>query len=209
MHLTNTGINEKSRKYRFPKNFTDETANKWSLATYRKFLKKKKININIIFEKIKDIIIKTIISGQISIINLESKMRVEDRSMFNVFGFDVIIDDKLNPSLLEVNSRPSMNFYDKMDKVVKTNIMVDTLNIVGIVPFSHEFRYKSFDLDIFFKKKVDDRVNNALCELTRPRGDFELIFPLKSNINKYKKFFLNEDNLENKMFWEQIMKPKK
>ena len=209
IHLTNTGINEKNRKYRFPKNFTDESANKWSLATYKKYLKNQKININKIFIKIKDIIIKTIISGQYRIIDLESKMNVEDRSMFNVLGFDVIIDDKLNPSLLEVNSRPSLHIYDKMDTIVKTNILVDTLNIVGIVPFSHEFRYKSFDLDSIFKKKVDDRVNNALCELTRPRGDFELIFPLKNNINKYKKFFLNEDNIENTMFWEQIMKPKK
>ena len=208
-HLTNTGINEMNRKYRFPKNFTDESANKWSLATYRKYLKKNKININTIFGKIKDIIIKTVISGQTPIIDLETKMKVEDRSMFNVLGFDIIIDDKLNPTLLEVNSRPSLRIYDSMDKIVKINIFVDTLNIVGIVPFSHEFKYKSFDFDTIYQKKEDDRVNNALCELTRPRGDFELIFPFKSNINKYKKYFLKEENLENKMFWDQIMNPKK
>ena len=210
IHLTNTGLNVRNKKYRYPKNFTDDTANKWSLATYRKYMKKQKININKIFGKIKDIIIKTIISGQTPIINLESKMKVDDRSMFNVFGFDIIIDDKLNPSLLEVNSRPTLHIYDNMDKIIKTNIIVDTLNIVGIVPFSHELKYRSFDLDSFYKKGEDDRVNNALCELTRPRGDFELIFPLKNNINKYRKFFLNEkENSENKMFWEQIMKPKK
>ena len=71
--------------------------------------------------------------------------------------------------------------------------------------FILSFCFSEINLQITRNK----RVNNALCELTRPRGDFELIFPLKNNINKYKKFFLNEDNIENTMFWEQIMKPKK
>ena len=31
----------------------------------------------------------------------------------------------------------------------------------------------------------------ALCELERPRGDYELIFTTRKNIQKYKKFFGN------------------
>ena len=190
-HLTNTGINVRNKKYHYAESSDDEVANKWNFATYRKYLKKRKISSKTIFGKIKDIIIKTIISGINPIIDLESRINVSDRNMFNIFGFDVLIDKELNPTLLEVNSRPSMNIYDSMDKIIKTNLLVDALNIVGIVPFSHERRFKSFDLDYVYKKKVNSRVNNALCELTRPRGDFELIFPLKSNINKYKKYFLD------------------
>ena len=58
------------------------------------------------------------------------------------------------------------------------------------------FKYKNFN--------VEDNVNNALCELTRPRGDYELIFPLKSNINTYKKYFRNINTKENELFWEKI-----
>ena len=32
-------------------------------------------------------------------------------------------------------------------------------------------------------------INNAFWELTRPRGDYELMFTIKNNINKYKKYF--------------------
>ena len=208
-HLTNTGINVRNKKYHYAENSSDELANKWNFATYKKYLKKHKISSKTIFAKIKDIIIKTIISGINPIIDLESRINIDDRSMFNIFGFDVLIDKELNPTLLEVNSRPSMKIYDSMDKIIKTNLLVDTLNIVGIVPFSHERRFKSFDLDYIYKKKVNARVNNAYCELTRPRGDFELIFPLKSNINKYKKYFLEKENSENKIFWKKILEPKK
>ena len=208
-HLTNTGINVRNKKYHYAENSSDELANKWNFATYKKYLKKHKISSKSIFAKIKDLIIKTIISGINPIIDLESRINLDDRSMFNIFGFDVLIDKELNPTLLEVNSRPSMKIYDSMDKIIKTNLLVDSLNIVGIVPFSHERRFKSFDLDYIYKKKVNARVNNAYCELTRPRGDFELIFPLKSNINKYKKYFLEGESSENKIFWKKILEPKK
>lgn len=52
------------------------------------------------------------------------------------------------------------------------------------------------------KKRVDD----ALCELTRPRGDYELIFPLKNNIDKYSKYFFYDKGNENEMLWKEIIK---
>ena len=64
--------------------------------------------------------------------------------MFNLFGFDILINDNLNPILLEVNTRPFMHIYDCMDKIIKTNLFIDALNIIGITPFSHERKYKSF-----------------------------------------------------------------
>ena len=50
---------------------------------------------------------------------------------------------------------------------------------------------------------VKESVENALCELTRPRGDYELIFPLSSNIEIYKKYFKNKIE-ENEIFWKKI-----
>ena len=207
VHLTNTAINTQNKDYVYPKSTDDSSANKWNLNTYRKYLKSKKINSTIIFDKIKDIVIKTIISGQRTMVNTTNELNLNDRNMFNVFGFDILITDKLEPSLLEVNTRPFMYIYDKMDKIIKTNLFVDTLNIVGITPFSHEKNFKSFDKDTY-KSKINDIVENAFCELTRPRGDFELIFPLKNNIEKYKKFFFRKVTKENKMLWDKVLKDK-
>ena len=206
IHLTNTAINKNSENYAYPKNINDENANKWNLQTYRKFLKEKNIDNDLLFSKIKDIIIKTIISGQSALVNIISKINITNKSMFNLFGFDILIDSNYNPILLEVNTRPFMYIYDVMDKQIKTNLFIDTLNIVGLIPFSHEKNYKAFDRSNPIKDTVMDDVDYAICELTKPRGDFELIFPLKSNIQNYKKLFFKNVSNENKLFWDAIMK---
>ena len=206
IHLTNTAINQHNSHYSYPKNTNDESANKWNLNTYKNYLKKENIDIDIIFERIKDIVIKTIISGQKKIVNITSELNINDRSMFNLFGFDILIDNNFNPSLLEVNTRPFMYIYDQMDKIIKVNLFVDTLNIIGITPFSHQKKNKSYDKDSIYNNKVTESINYAYCELTRPRGDFELIFPLKENIRKYRRFFFKNASPENKMFWKMIKK---
>mgnify|MGYP002624626358 CR=1 FL=1 len=207
IHLTNTAINHGNEDYVYPKNSSDSSANKWNLNTYRKYLMSKKINSSLIFEKIKDIVIKTIISGQRTMINITNELNLDDRYMFNVLGFDILITSKLEPALLEVNTRPFMYIYDKMDKIIKTNLFIDTLNIVGITPFSHQKNYKSFDKDTY-KSKINDIVENAFCELTRPKGDFELIFPLKNNIKKYRKLFFRKATIENIKLWDKVLKDK-
>jgi hypothetical protein len=207
VHLTNTAINTQNKDYVYPKSTDDSSANKWNLNTYRKYLKSQKINSTLIFEQIKDIVVKTIISGQRTMINTTNELNLDDRNMFNLFGFDILITDNLKPYLLEVNTRPFMHIYDKMDKIIKTNLFVDTLNIVGITPFSHDKNSKSFDKDTY-KSKIIDIVENAFCELTRPRGDFELIFPLKNNINIYRKFFFRKVTRENTMLWSKVLKDK-
>ena len=98
-----------------------------------------------------------------------------------------------------------MGINNKVDEKIKTNLFFDTLNIIGIIPFSYEIKYKTLDKEFKFKNNVEELVNNAFCELNRPRGDNELIFPLKENIEKYKKYFIN-NNDENVKLWEKIIK---
>jgi len=96
-----------------------------------------------------------------------------------------------------------MTIYNKIDKYIKTNLFIDTLNLIGIVPFSHINNFNTFYKEFNFKNKIDEEVNNAYCEFRRPRGDYQLIFPLKTNINIYKKYFIN-NNQENIKLWEII-----
>jgi hypothetical protein len=205
-HLTNTAVNIGHKKIRKPKNTNDENSNEWYLHTYRNYLKRNKINVDSIFDKIKDIIIKTIISGQEKIIKTTSQLKLNDMNMFNLFGFDIIINNNFIPYLLEVNTRPSMASYNNFDKIIKSNLFADTLNIAGITLFSHQKNYRAFDKDIYSNNSIQNMVDNAVCELTRPRGDYELIFPLKKNIDEYKKYFYKGVRLENKLFWEEIKK---
>lgn len=53
---------------------------------------------------------------------------------FELLGFDILIDDNLNPWLLEVNLSPSLNCDSPLDQKVKGNLIADLFTLAGIVP---------------------------------------------------------------------------
>ena len=127
---------------------------------------------------------------------------MNDINFYDVLGYDILIKDNYDPILLEINTGPTKTFYGDIDKDVYINLVIDTLNLVGISLFSknsiHKYliKHKKYD--------VKDYANKGLCELERSRGDYELIFPLKNNINQYKKYFRNINCEENEIFWKII-----
>ena len=201
VHLTNTGINSGSKDFIIPNNTNNENANIWNLQTYENYLNKINVDYNKLKNKIKDIIIKSMISVYKNLTIELDNYDQNDINFYDVLGYDIIITNKYDPILLEINSGPSTFIHNELDKPIKTNLIVDTLNIVGISPFSKNI---IFNKNKKLKIDAEYNVKNAFCELTRPKGDFELIFPLKDNINIYKKFFQARNNEENKLFWEEI-----
>jgi tubulin polyglutamylase TTLL4 len=55
---------------------------------------------------------------------------------FELYGFDVIIDEDFRPWLLEVNVLPSYSSSSNLDKVIKTSLLSDVFNTIGIVPYN-------------------------------------------------------------------------
>ena len=86
-----------------------------------------------IFKKIEDIIIKTIISGE-NVINNATEMFVPySNNCFELLGFDILIDDTFEPWLLEVNLSPSLNCDSPLDQKIKSNLIADLFNLAGMV----------------------------------------------------------------------------
>ena len=203
VHLTNTGVNSINKDFIIPDNTSNEEANIWNLHMYEKRLKKMNVDYNELKHKIHDIIIKSIISVYKNLTLEQSQNDLNDINFYDLLGYDIIITKDFEPILLEINSGPSIVYHNQLDKPIKTNLLVDTLNLVGISMFNKNilvYRNKKI------KNNVKFNVQNAICELNRPRGDYELIFPLKENINKYKKYFKGKNSEENEMFWNIIQK---
>ncbi|EUB61790.1 putative tubulin polyglutamylase TTLL1 [Echinococcus granulosus] len=53
-----------------------------------------------------------------------------DRHCFECYGYDIIIDDKLKPWLIEINASPSLSSTTQLDRIMKYKLIDDVLNIV-------------------------------------------------------------------------------
>jgi len=87
-----------------------------------------------IFMKIKDLCIKTLMSVEPEIAYQTSSVMKNARykgQCYEVYGFDVIIDENFRPWLLEVNVAPSLSSSSPYDKMVKTILLSDTLHLSG------------------------------------------------------------------------------
>lgn len=57
---------------------------------------------------------------------------------FELFGYDVLIDQELQCWLIEVNSSPSLHREFLIDGIVKNTLIDDVLKIVNPLKFDHE-----------------------------------------------------------------------
>jgi D-alanine-D-alanine ligase-like ATP-grasp enzyme len=56
---------------------------------------------------------------------------------FQVLGFDVLIDNKFKPYLLEVNASPSFGTDSSLDYKIKKNVIADAFQMLN---FNYEKR---------------------------------------------------------------------
>ena len=211
-HLTNVAVNEKNtEEYKKAVDADSDEGSKWSLQVYENYCKENNIDYKHIRQQMADIAIKSILSVLNQFYDRIKEYGTMDRNHFKLFGFDYLLDDNLKVHLLEINDRPSLLMGDINDRKLKPQLVADCLNIVGITPYSHDYKddFATWENKYFEQfgeegpDTLEDIINSSICELGRPRGRFDLIFPLKDNINYYKKFFTREYK-ENILFWRHL-----
>ena len=206
IHVTNYSVNKALDILRKGEQEIDFEI-KWSLLALKGYFLEKKINFEPIWKRIKDIVIKTILSVfDLSTPALKS-FKLTSCNLFELYGFDIILDNQLNPWLLEVNINHSLNCDMDVDTKVKSKLITDILNIIGLIPFTHDKREKPLDKDNYYVSSIDEAVTESLCEFVRPTGGFERIFPLKENIEEYRKF-IDKPGEQNLTLWEDMLKYK-
>lgn len=96
------------------------------------------IDVEALFTEIKSIVIKTCISAETHIYNLLSRSTRYKNLCFELYGFDILIDENVRPWLLEVNVQPSLSSSSPLDKKIKTSLMSDVFNTIGIIPYNRK-----------------------------------------------------------------------
>lgn len=206
-------------------------SSKWSLQELREFFKTEGLDYELMMLRIEDLIIKTLIAVEPVIVsawhegaNFAGSSSAQplrgvgpNQTCFEIYGFDVIIDQALEPWLLEVNTCPSFSSSSPLDKRIKTKLIADVLTLVGLRPFKHELieaameherenqvlgrqsnlqnRAKSYNIRSLAECRLMDfgeaewtTILDTHDEFMR-RGSLERIFPTAETVDRYQKFF--------------------
>eukprot|EP00949_MAST-11_sp_MAST-11-sp1_P000951 g951.t1 len=137
IHLTNYSVNKQNKD--FVKNEREEEdgrGSKWSLRALRQRLRKMGIDDNAIWKEIHEVIAMAFISIEAQV-NAAIDMFVpfKNQNCFQLFGFDILIDQDLHPNLIEINFSPSLACGTPLDLGVKSRVIADTLSLAGIQPW--------------------------------------------------------------------------
>ncbi|XP_006617596.2 probable tubulin polyglutamylase TTLL9 [Apis dorsata] len=140
VHLTNMAIQLKihgdEKKNHSKKGY------KWALIKVREYLTARHgpKEVEILFQRIAGVIMASLLSVQ-SVI-------MQGRNSFELYGYDILLDEDLKPWLLEVNASPALTGTDSEDYRLKFDLLDDTLNILDFEGrfCGRETRIGGFDL---------------------------------------------------------------
>ena len=206
-HLTNYAVNKNNKNYiQNDSPFeVDYNSSKWTLTSLKQYLEENGINSDLIFEKIDDIIIKTFISCENNLVNAISKYCSYQENCFELYGFDILIDEHLNCWLMEVNLSPNLHFDAAIDLKIKGEMIAEIFDLIRIVPYdirneiyesnskfssiAKYLNYKEFK-DIKITNEIKQEIWDTEEEFARVK-QFKRIFPtIKYPL--YQKFFDRE-----------------
>lgn len=139
MHLTNYSINKKNDKFIKNENCEqDDYGYKWSLGAFCRHLEQVGIDMNLLWSRIYDVIIKTILCGENYVQLAMKKNGTHRTNCFEILGFDILVDSDLKPWLLEVNLSPSLACDSPLDMQIKSALATDSFNLMGLKRFDRK-----------------------------------------------------------------------
>uniref|UniRef100_A0A4W4HEZ8 Tubulin tyrosine ligase-like family, member 7 n=1 Tax=Electrophorus electricus TaxID=8005 RepID=A0A4W4HEZ8_ELEEL len=122
MHLTNYSVNKHNEN--FERDETVDKGSKRSISWFTEFLRSNDYDVAKFWGDVSELVVKTLIVAEPHVLHAYRMCRPgqppgSDSVCFEVLGFDIILDRKLKPWLLEINRAPSFGTDQKIDYDVK------------------------------------------------------------------------------------------
>ncbi|CAK9810172.1 Tubulin monoglutamylase TTLL4 [Anthophora plagiata] len=131
MHLTNSSVNKQNPAYVANDAVNSFKGHKWSFSSLWSYLRQEEVNVAELWAKIKDIVIKTFVAAELDMNATVSEYLVSRYTCYELYGFDILLDESLRPWLLEVNVLPSLQADSPLDTAIKGPLIKNVLNISG------------------------------------------------------------------------------
>eukprot|EP00752_Nemacystus_decipiens_P018709 g16773.t1 len=139
MHLTNHAVQRRGKA----------VGNKWRLKKFKIYVAMRhgRKAMDKLFWDIQALVVRTV--------RAVDRLVIHDAQSFELFGYDVLVDETLRPWLLEVNASPSLGASNREDLRLKKQMVGDALDIVdveGRVPPGSPVREHVGGFDLAFHK---------------------------------------------------------
>lgn len=135
MHLCNYSINKYHSDYIKAPDQCEDVGHKWSFSALLRHLRQQGCDTRDLMLAIEDLIVKSVFACAQSIAAACRMFVPHAANCFELYGYDILIDDTLKPWLLEVNMSPSLGIDTPLDTKVKASMIADLLTMVGIPSF--------------------------------------------------------------------------
>ncbi|XP_054644561.1 tubulin polyglutamylase TTLL7 isoform X2 [Dunckerocampus dactyliophorus] len=135
MHLTNYSVNKHNEN--FERDETVDKGSKRSVSWFTEFLHANDYDVAKFWGDVSELVVKTLIVAEPHVLHAYRMCRPgqppgSDSVCFEVLGFDIILDRKLKPWLLEINRAPSFGTDQKIDFDVKRGVLLNALKLLNI-----------------------------------------------------------------------------
>ncbi|KAM7013318.1 tubulin polyglutamylase TTLL7 isoform 2-T2 [Tautogolabrus adspersus] len=135
MHLTNYSVNKHNEN--FERDETVDKGSKRSISWFTEFLRTNDYDVSKFWGDVSELVVKTLIVAEPHVLHAYRMCRPgqppgSDSVCFEVLGFDIILDRKLKPWLLEINRAPSFGTDQKIDYDVKKGVLLNALQLLNI-----------------------------------------------------------------------------
>ncbi|KAF0976997.1 hypothetical protein FDP41_003650 [Naegleria fowleri] len=201
-HLTNYSLNKKSDAYvrnneegESEEDGWNEHAHKWSIPSLKSYLKRNGFPVEKIWGDVESLIVKTLISVEGRIRQTCDKVKLPStKNCFEIYGFDVMIDNNLKPWLIEVNIMPSLGVSSVLDKRVKVDVLSEAFHIIGMVPYSRSnYEQEKQSKLRYYGESVSAQekyiLHDSEDELSRMHNFKRIYPPVDGNPGRYEHLF--------------------
>ncbi|XP_048108998.1 tubulin polyglutamylase TTLL7 isoform X2 [Alosa alosa] len=135
MHLTNYSVNKHNEN--FERDETIDKGSKRSVGWFSEFLRSNDFDVAKFWNDVSELVVKTLIVAEPHVLHAYRMCRPgqppgSDSVCFEMLGFDIILDRKLKPWLLEINRAPSFSTDQRIDHDVKKGALLNALKLLNI-----------------------------------------------------------------------------
>jgi tubulin polyglutamylase TTLL4 len=185
-HLTNFSLNKDNPNYVVTDDLSkDGEGNKWSHKPFWPFLEEQGFDAEEIKSNIYDAIATLFVAGRHALLK-----QTNHRLSVELYGADVLIDEKGGIHVLEVNVSPALGVSSALDYDIKSHLIRDFFNLAlfpdgSVIQTAIELEMED-GVDSRFKEYV------AICEFEaaeKRTGNFVRIFPTIEYENKHGKIY--------------------